>query len=136
MTLIVGTNGYDYLTGGDQNDRLVGKDGDDYLDGYGGNDKLEGGKGNDYFYNDFGNDVFTGGAGADTFAFYPDLYTGVDTITDFNPLQDTIQVGVFGGSTEDFTYDSDTGGLFYGSNQFASLEPNLNFEPSTDISFV
>lgn len=139
MTLIQGTNQYDYLTGGYQNDRLVGKDGGDALYGESGNDKLEGGKGDDYLVGGYGNDVLIGGAGADTFAFY-DFYEGVDTITDFNAVQDTIQVslGGFGAfsSPDEFTYDSDTGGLFYNGGQFALLEPNLNFEPSTDISFI
>lgn len=137
MALIQGTNQYDYLTGGYQNDRLLGKDGDDYLYGEDGNDKLLGDAGNDYLVGGYGNDVLTGGAGADTFAFY-DLYEGVDTITDLNPFQDVIEIslGAFGGSPDDFTYDSDTGDLLHFGDKFATLSTNLDFDPSTDISFI
>lgn len=138
MALIQGTAISDTLIGGQPNDRLVGNAGDDYLDGFGGNDKLEGGEGNDVLANDFGSDTFTGGNGADIFYFNPVLYTGVDIVTDFNPQVDTIQVslGGFGGVAEDFTYDQHTGDLFYSGDKFASLSPNLNFDPTTDIDLV
>lgn len=138
MAPIVGTNGPDYLTGTYQNDRILGKSGDDYLYGDSGNDKLLGDVGDDYLVGSYGNDVLTGGAGADTFAFY-DVYEGVDTIADYNAFQDVIEIytsGFGGASPDQFTYDSDTGGLFHDSTQFATLQPNLDFDPSTDISFI
>lgn len=75
---ITGTNGYDYLTGGNGNDTIRGLGGYDYLYGYGGNDTIEGGSGFDYVDGGDGNDVLDGGVdgaylgggnGADTYRF-------------------------------------------------------------------
>ncbi|MEQ1715055.1 MAG: calcium-binding protein [Hyphomicrobium sp.] len=64
------------LIGGNSNDRLTGNSGNNVFNGY------------------TGNDILTGGAGSDTFRFTAPLNgaTNVDTITDFNAAQDSIQI--------------------------------------------
>jgi Ca2+-binding RTX toxin-like protein len=88
------------LAGGVQNDTLVGsKDVKDVLFGLDGNDKLLGDGGDDSLSGDDGNDTLTGGSGADSFNYsllLGDLYNGIDTITDFNPVEDTIQIALGG----------------------------------------
>jgi uncharacterized delta-60 repeat protein len=56
--------------------------------GYTGNDTLVTGSGNDRLFGNAGADTLTGGAGKDQFVI--DGLTGIDTITDFNPADDTI----------------------------------------------
>jgi Ca2+-binding RTX toxin-like protein len=140
----------DSLYGGDGNDILGnpvsqegvgGEPGDDVMYGEGGNDELYGGDGNDTLIGGFGNDTLTGGAGADTFVFNY-LSEGIDTITDFKYYElDNIQVaaGGFGASsTDQFTYDNNTGALSFLGTQFATLQANLGsgFIPSSDITLV
>uniref|UniRef100_UPI0026151715 cadherin-like domain-containing protein n=1 Tax=Azospirillum sp. TaxID=34012 RepID=UPI0026151715 len=74
-------------TGG--TDLLIGTDAADEIIAYGGNDVLLG---------KAGPDILTGGAGADSFRF-AGLTDGLDTITDFQPGQDRIEVvgTAFGG---------------------------------------
>ena len=143
--------------GSDFNDTLIGSaSGVNIFNGYGGNDSLSGGASIDYFlggagddslfgdaYNDFlsgdaGNDTLTGGAGADSFE-YRNPAEGIDTITDFSVVDDTISVRSFstyyfgGGLTsgaaittdqfvlgssavdasDRFIYDQNTGALFF-----------------------
>lgn len=113
------------MYGGEGNDRLIGSYNQDIVDGEAGNDELTGG-----LYND---DILTGGTGADRFIF--NANDGIDTITDFSPIDDTIVVSAsgFGGglqsgaaitsaqfalgtkaqdSSDRFIYDSATGALF------------------------
>ncbi|OIP74954.1 MAG: hypothetical protein AUK48_08655 [Oscillatoriales cyanobacterium CG2_30_44_21] len=98
------------------NDTLRGEDGDDVLDaadGNGGN-KLFGGEGNDTIFASFNDEVFgengddtifgglggntiSGGLGRDTFWIANvDLPANRNTITDFNPIVDTIRVDLAG----------------------------------------
>lgn len=63
MGLFEGTNGADILVGTDDADTIDGER---------------------------GNDTLTGGGGADRFRFYPDW--GHDVITDFNPLEDVLDL--------------------------------------------
>lgn len=139
MPAFRGTAGSDYLTGTSNNDRIQGVGGDDYLYGDYGNDKLDGGSGNDYLVGGYGNDAIVGGAGADTFVFYSP-YEGIDTISDFESFEgDAIQIDSYefgASSTDKFYYSSYSGGLFHDGVQFATLEPNLDFDPSTDITLV
>lgn len=137
---IIGTSFIDVLDGGT---------GNDYLDGLGGNDVLNGGTGNDTLVGSLGNDTLTGGANADTFVF-DYLLEGIDVINDFRYFEgDKIQISQIGfgaSSTRQFTYDQQTGGLFFDASlldlvapvQFASLPPNLGggFIPSLDITLV
>ena len=104
-----GGAGNDMLDGGDGNDRLFGKAGDDdliggsgndLLRGGGGNDRLDGGDGADQMFGDSGNDVLIGGggkdrliggSGEDSFVFEDILHLG-DTISDFDPLEDLLDL--------------------------------------------
>ena len=142
--------GNNTLIGTLRSDELNGGTGNDYLDGLSGNDTLNGGTGNDTLVGGIGNDTLTGGANADTFVFnYP--LEGIDVINDFKYFEgDKIQISQIGfgaSSTRQFTYDQQTGGLFFNaaslSNevapvQFATLQPNLGggFIPSLDITLV
>ncbi|MEM1372860.1 MAG: calcium-binding protein [Pseudomonadota bacterium] len=69
---------------------LSGGSGDDWLFGEAGNDTLVGGAGNDLLTDGSGQDVLTGGAGADVFQL--GLDGSGDTITDFNPDEDLIEI--------------------------------------------
>ncbi|NVJ98615.1 MAG: M10 family metallopeptidase C-terminal domain-containing protein [Alphaproteobacteria bacterium] len=100
--------------GGSDNDLLTGTSDHDSLQGGCGDDTLVGGDGNDYLVGEWGDDLLTGGEGADTFRFYSDDWDdirdgvadiwGNDTISDFDPTEDTLH---FGGTIisrlEDFT---------------------------------
>lgn len=141
--------GNDTIIGTLRNDVLNGGTGNDYLDGLGGNDALDGGTGNDTLVGSLGNDTLTGGANADTFVF-DYLLEGIDVINDFRFFEgDKIQISQLGFgafSTRQFTYDQQTGGLFFDAFlfdlvapvQFASLQPNLGggFIPIFDITLV
>jgi serralysin len=96
---IFGNNDDDGLAGQGGNDFLVGGSGNDRLYGWVGNDVLEGGAGDDSLYGGSGNDLLTGGDGNDTFSFGNDFSIGetfsslgVDTIIDFQPGVDKIQL--------------------------------------------
>ncbi len=82
--------GDDTMTLSDLKDKVNAGDGNDFLFGKRGHDVLTGGRGNDTLSGDQGNDTLTGGAGSDRFLFDERLNatTNVDTITDFNVLQD------------------------------------------------
>ena len=89
-----GGEGHDKLFGGAGNDTLYGEDGDDHLFGSSGANIIYGGNGDDHIhagaYNY--NDVVTGGAGHDTFHWQVDSVSGHDIITDFDPLQDALDL--------------------------------------------
>jgi Ca2+-binding RTX toxin-like protein len=96
-----GGKGDDLLRGGTQNDRLYGREGSDRLYGDAGDDFLDGGAGNDIIYGGIGNDrfddyggadLFFGGDGNDVFVF-GDPSTGTDTIGDFMPGKDRLEIG-------------------------------------------
>ncbi|MDZ8256979.1 trypsin-like serine protease [Nostoc sp. ChiQUE01b] len=104
------------------------------LNGGNGNDILIGGSGNDTFVGGLGNDTLTGGTGSDVFTINT-LSEGIDNITDFSSLDDTIYVSKigFGGglnegilqatkffigsvaqdSSDRFIYNNNTGGFFF-----------------------
>lgn len=78
--------GDDYLAGKDGNDTLFG-DGIDVTAGsIGGNDHLFGGDGNDALYGGSGNDYLDGGAGDLDTAFFTDLFTNYEVVTDQNGI--------------------------------------------------
>ena len=105
-----GGGGNDYLFGGDEHDTLWGEEGDDTLAGgngpdelFGGlgDDQLFGGSGGDNLYGNDGNDridggggvdIMEGGDGADTFVHYAALPDMGDLITDFDPLEDILEL--------------------------------------------
>ncbi|BAZ09644.1 5'-nucleotidase/2',3'-cyclic phosphodiesterase [Calothrix sp. NIES-4071] len=92
---INGGNGNDTLFGNRGNDTLLGGNGDDVLWGGAGVDLLNGANGNDTLIGGLGNDTLTGGRGNDKFV-YNAFNEGTDTITDFNPNQDILDLsGVF-----------------------------------------
>ena len=66
ISLELGTNKDDALTGTDGTDILLGRNGDDLLDGGDGNDLLLGGNGEDTLYGGDGSDLLSGGNGSDT----------------------------------------------------------------------
>lgn len=90
--------GNDTIQSGSSADVLLGGDGNDTLDGGAGNDSLNGGAGNDLLIGGLGTDTVTGGTGQDQFRFNAPA-EGVDTITDFVAVDDSIQVKAssFGG---------------------------------------
>lgn len=166
-TLDGGSND-DHLYGGDGNDKLIEEDGwgNDIFDGGNGNDILIGGEGKDTLIGGEGKDILTGGysddtltggTGADTFVFeYLKEYTyfpgnyweGVDKITDFNYSEgDKIQISKAGfgaTSTSQFSYNINTGALYFDASssdgkapiQFATLSTGISFVPSLDINLV
>lgn len=102
------------------------------------NDTITGSRGNDTINGYAGNDTLTGGAGADNFRFTTTLgANNIDTIKDFNPIADTIQLenaifkklattgalnsaffkantaGVATDANDYIVYETDTGKLFY-----------------------
>jgi serralysin len=103
---VSGDDGNDTVGGNQGNDSVDGGSGDDRVYGGQGNDSVFGGDGNDTLSGDAGHDTVTGGSGADVFRFeyfvqQGPLQTaeevgtnplGVDTITDFNPGEDKIQL--------------------------------------------
>lgn len=136
-----GLNGDDFLFGGNGRDTLYGGDGSDNISGDNGNDKLYGEDGDDALFGDYGKDTLTGGLGANTF-FFNDVRERTDTITDFVPDLDTIAIDASGFDnigSEDFdafTYNNDSGALFFNNTQFAKLDSNLDFDPTRDIIII
>jgi len=93
--VLLGDNGDDLLDGGKHADTLRGGNGRDVLIGRGGADVLNGGAQDDVLNGGPGNDTHSGGAGADTFVFAANA--GSDTIKDYDPGVDTIELsGVAG----------------------------------------
>jgi Ca2+-binding RTX toxin-like protein len=72
---------------------LTGTSGFDMLIGGAGNDRISVGAGDDIIHDGSGSDVLTGGAGADTFVLRYDEST--DTITDFTPGEDRLDLSVW-----------------------------------------
>lgn len=78
---LYGDDGDDLLFGGQQNDIVIGDAGNDLVSGDRGDDTLRGGD---------GIDTLTGGGGSDRFML--EIDRGTDTITDFEPLADAMQL--------------------------------------------
>lgn len=95
-----GDNGDDFIRGGGGRDMLNGGMGHDRLWGGAGNDILYGLEGNDTLHGGAGNDTMTGGTGRDVFVFEPRSET--DTVTDFELLNDRIDLTAFAIRPEDF----------------------------------
>jgi Ca2+-binding RTX toxin-like protein len=136
---LYGKGGNDVFFGGGGNDLLVGGGGSDILMGSFGSDELRGGSGGDRLIGDVDNDLLVGGGGHDSFVFENVALgngvgqAGVDTIADFTPGKDVIELdkavftaignhlgsGEFhlGGSAQDgndhILYKANTGALFY-----------------------
>jgi Ca2+-binding RTX toxin-like protein len=90
---VIGGFGLDGIIGAGGNDTLKGGFDDDRLDAGLGNDKLYGEHQNDTLLGGLGLDTMSGGSGRDTFVFNTALgAANVDRITDFKPVDDTIQL--------------------------------------------
>ncbi|PIG91423.1 M10 family metallopeptidase [Gloeocapsopsis sp. IPPAS B-1203] len=130
-----GTSTNNTMTGNSASNTLDGGGGNDILYGKLGNDTLISGTGNDTLVGDVGADVLTGGSGKDVF-YFQSRSQGIDRITDFSVIDDTIQVSRagFGGglvagrvistaqfiigssagdSSDRFIYNRNTGGFFF-----------------------
>ena len=132
--ILYGGEGNDSMKGQSESDTLYGEDGHDSLEGNPGNDALYGGKGDDTLYGDnkngwggyaanrnadtldggAGNDWMHGGSDNDTFVFSATGATGVghDTIADFTPGEDRIDLSGLGLTASDVstsTIDTGTG---------------------------
>jgi hypothetical protein len=141
--VITGNSGNNALNGGAGNDTLTGGAGNDTLNGGSGNDSLTGGSGNDILVGGSGNGPLTGGSGTDRFTFNS-ASEGIDQITDFLVVDDTIAVSAagFGGgltanavlaaaqfiigtgattASHRFIYNSSNGGLFFDSDGTGSI---------------
>jgi|GEM_PF-5864960 len=104
-----GGDGNDFLSGGGGDDQLKGGDGDDTLFGGEGSDELEGGDGDDVLAGGLGEDFLKGGKGADNFVF--DNVDAVDTVEDFNLLEDHLKIEIDGvRSLDDLTIVTDKNG--------------------------
>lgn len=110
--LLRGDSGNDRLIGGKGDDVLRGGRGDDVLRGGAGDDALRGGRGDDVLNGGVGDDILTGGAGADRFVFNTGF--GNDTITDFDPLNDTLDLSQFDDVIEDITISIEGSSIVFG----------------------
>jgi serralysin len=143
---LTGTSGADIFTGTAAPDSYNAQDGADQLSGGDGSDWLAGGAGNDTLNGGGGDDMLIGGSQADRFLFssgtsFNSSQLGLDTIVDFNPLEDrltlarttfsalaagtTLATSAFAvvasdaaaaTSTATIVYNSATGSLFYNAN--------------------
>lgn len=144
--------------GSNGSETLSGENGNDTIYGYAGDDMISTGTGNDWVYGGAGSDRLTGGAGRDVFVFdnKPNVRSNLDTITDFNPTDDTIylsrkvftnigkkgylakaafRMGDSFDKSDKIVYQKESGGLFFDADgsgnkykyvQIASLEKYLN----------
>ncbi len=102
---ISGGIGSDFLFTGDGSDALDGGTGDDLIFAGGGDDSVAGGEGNDSVSGGAGEDSIFGGAGDDSLSggddadvFFFEGGFGSDTVQDFAPGEDTIDLSVLGTS--------------------------------------
>ncbi|WP_275787764.1 hypothetical protein [Pararhizobium gei] len=127
-TLATGTGALN-LTGNNLGQTITGNAGQNQIFGFGGDDKIFGLQ---------GNDTLTGGTGSDTFNFTTQLNSAnnIDTIADFNVIDDTISLaksifsqlstgtlnsaafwastaGIAQNGSHRIIYDTDSGALFY-----------------------
>jgi Ca2+-binding RTX toxin-like protein len=140
---VSGDKGSDLLYGNGNDDLLTGgKDKDTLLGGYG-EDTLDGGSNRDVLYGGIDDDLLTGGNDKDTFriGFAPGEAVpadaidqlGVDTITDFNPGQDVIEL-----DTRVLTELTDTlRAEFNNASSLASADQNavLIYDRSTGLVY-
>lgn len=122
-----GGAGDDLLKGGKDNDTILGGEGDDTIRGENGDDLLVGGT---------GADVFIGGDGADTFRLDTLTEDAGDVITDFDPLNDLIELDGFDGEAVDIIMtDTDSGLQIVAGEAHVLLQGITSDDLSTD-SFV
>ena len=121
-----GNRGDDTVYGGMGDDTVTGAGGNDALFGDAGNDTLDAGNGFDLLVGGAGVDVLTGGGSADIFAFADgDFGASADTITDFAPGLDTLDLGAIdanAGVADDQAF------VFIGAAAFSATAGELRFE--------
>jgi Ca2+-binding RTX toxin-like protein len=83
------------FTGVTANVIINGYDGDDTITAGSGADSVNAGEGDDSITGGLGADTLTGGAGEDTFVFGTSATNGLDTITDFTVLDDSLDFSAF-----------------------------------------
>ena len=98
LTVTLGTEGNNEITGTDDADEIYGLGGDDLLEGNGGNDRLYGGAGNDGLHGDSGHDWLEGGEG------YDHLYGGAGNDHLYGGAGDD---RLYGGDGDDHIYGGD-----------------------------
>ncbi|HEY0630127.1 MAG TPA: VCBS domain-containing protein, partial [Sphingomicrobium sp.] len=118
----------DNMRGGSGNDVMLGGDGFDTIYGGSGNDTINGGAIADFIYGGYGADTLTGGAGSDWFNYSSVLDSG-DTITDFEPASDTLDLHLIDANTtqagnQEFTF-SKNGAAF---NSIWMIQNGSNME--------
>ncbi|WP_373545913.1 calcium-binding protein, partial [Chamaesiphon sp.] len=124
---LLGLAGGDILSGltGAGGNTLDGGDGDDTIYAYL-NDTVIGGAGDDLIFGGLGGNTLTGGAGQDLFVLSGvDLPKTPNTITDFNLLDDTIEVDLVTGSkASDVTtvFGTTDTTISFGSTQLAMVK--------------
>ena len=147
-------SGRDSIDGGEGNDWISASSGNDYVDGGAGDDLLKGGKDNDTILGGEGDDTirgengddlliggtgadeFTGGYGADTFRLDTLTEDAGDVITDFDPLNDLIELDGFDGEAVDIIMtDTDSGLQIVAGEAHVLLQGITSDDLSTD-SFV
>ncbi len=85
---IIGTNGGNTISAGNNTDIVFGGRGNDNLSGDNGDDTIFGGAGDDIIYGNNGLDSLYGGIGADTFVFEnANAFNNIDGIYDFDTLE-------------------------------------------------
>lgn len=105
---LIGKDGNDTLKGRGAKDTLKGGAGDDILLGGKGGDTLKGGPGADSLDGGKGKDTLSGGDGPDTFVFADK--TSVDTVDDFDPGTDRLDLtDVFGSAKKALAAADDNG---------------------------
>jgi Domain of unknown function (DUF4114)/RTX calcium-binding nonapeptide repeat (4 copies) len=134
---LVGNDTLDSLNG-NGNNTLDGGDGDDTIT-VNRNDTAIGGAGDDLIFGGVGGNTLTGGAGADLFVLSGiTLPATPNTIADFNPLEDTIQIDLPSSSTASAVTTAQTGSdatISFGSTQLAIVK-NTPLSALSDIIFV
>ena len=90
VTALRGSNGINNITGSSGADVINGNSGNDILNGGDGADTINGGNNNDTINGGLGADDLYGGAGTDIFDF--DTLDAIDTIFDFDSVNETLDI--------------------------------------------
>ncbi|MGL5807079.1 MAG: calcium-binding protein [Xenococcaceae cyanobacterium] len=140
--LIFGVDGNDTLDGGRGNDTIYGERGNDIILGGRNDDNLYGRDGDDRIIGEEGRDNLWGDAGRDTFFFSTRSDLQDDRLRDFS-VNDGDKIEIRGqsfnvGISEQnrFSYDFDSGDLFFDDRRIAQLPTRIDFAPRLDINIV
>ena len=123
-----GGSGGDTLWGDHGNDLIFGGRGDDRMNGGADDDRLSGNRGQDKLDGQAGDDFLLGGRGKDVFIFKNN--GGADTVGDFKPGKDLLNIGGHGDREDllDQARDTEAGLLFDfgGNNSLLLLDITLS----------